>query len=201
MLMMLLLMLMLMQLSATANDNAHKHGKNKQLVQHQRCAEILEILHQQIESIFIRLQPVGYSDGFSNGYNFSGRTDVGKKKSPKCNHNMLIHNDMASGGSNSCPFLRALDVGDNSDVGFIALVANTVDAVSSSSASSSQRPTTAGSHIDAAYSLRTQYKNKLSIQGAYCSYYQQMMYATYVFDPRYMLSINDLWFKDIDRYT
>ena len=25
------------------------------------------------------------------------------------------------------------------------------------------------------------------------------MYATYVFDPRYMLSINDLWFKDIDR--
>jgi hypothetical protein len=159
-------------LSANANDNAHKHGKNKQLVQHQRCAEILEILHQLIESMFIRLQPVGHSDGFSNGYNFSGRTDVGKKKSPTCNHNMLIHNDMASGGSNSCPSLRALDVGYNSDVDFIALVANTVDAVSSFSASSSLRPTTGGSHIDAAYSLRTQYNNKLSIQGKYCSYYQ-----------------------------
>ena len=89
--------------AATANANAHKHGKNQQLVQHQRCTGILEILHQLIESIFIRLQPVGYSDGFSNGYNFSGRTDVGKKTSPTCNHNLLIRNDMKSEESNSCP--------------------------------------------------------------------------------------------------
>ena len=44
--------------------------------------------------------------------------------------------------------------------------------ICSSAMTWTSRPTTADNHIDAAYSLRTQYKNKLSIQGAYCSHYQ-----------------------------